>query len=50
MCYLTLFNMHFVVHSFIKQYYEMMAKHPENLHMFYNEDSFFMHSDLTHVS
>lgn len=37
-------------HSFIKQYYEMMAKHPENLHKFYNEDSFFLHSDLTHVS
>lgn len=28
----------------------MMAKHPENLHKFYNEDSHFLHSDLNHVS
>lgn len=39
----------FVNLSFIKQYYEMMAKHPENLHKFYNEDSHFLHSDLNHV-
>lgn len=26
----------------------MMAKYPENLHKFYNEDSHFLHSDLNH--
>jgi hypothetical protein len=36
--------------SFIKQYYEILAKGPENLHKFYNEDSNFLHSDLTQVS
>jgi hypothetical protein len=36
--------------SFIKQYYEMMTKSPENLHKFYNENSYFLHSDLAHVS
>jgi hypothetical protein len=35
---------------FIKHYYGMLAKNPAELHKFFMEDSFFMHSESLQVS
>lgn len=36
-------------YSFVKQYYEMMAKNPSELHKFYNDDSAFSHCENNQV-
>mmetsp|Transcript_29240 Transcript_29240/g.29607 ORF Transcript_29240/g.29607 Transcript_29240/m.29607 type:complete len:499 (+) Transcript_29240:211-1707(+) len=39
-----------VSQSFIKQYYDMLARNPSELHRFYKEDSSFIHSDGVQIS
>jgi hypothetical protein len=39
-----------MLHSFIKQFYEMMAKKPWELHRFYKEESNFTHCEDQQVT
>lgn len=36
--------------SLVKQFYEMLSKNPSELHKFYAEQSFFLHSESSQVS